>query len=154
MRIILTLLLTLILLSSCHRHTGFNDFYREHKRDASFALNIPKWLVSIAIPKEERVMVKKLSRGMNNIRLLVNEGENNNMSKDFAALTSDPSYREYLYVKDDQTHITLFVREEKDKIYEIIFSLLDEEDQIIIALNGRMSREYFEKQLNQAIASE
>ncbi len=133
---------------------GFNQFYKDNKYDADLAVSLPKWLIVLAIPKEEKKIVKDLSLGMQQIRLLVKNEDGEQLLSRFKTHIQQANYATYLYAKEDGTNVELVVKEEKEHVREIILSVQEEDDTYIISIQGKMKKERFEQKLSSVLSAD
>lgn len=132
-------------MSSCSSNKGFQNFYNDHKNEANLALSFPKWIAIPFINEEEREVVKSLSKGMKRIRFIYNEEEN--ISDQFSVYSTAYGYDKFFYTKSGEEAIELYALQDNDSIKEIVLSLGSEEEAVIIAILGKMSKDKFNKEI-------
>ncbi len=152
MKKLLLFVVVFFILSSCQRQIGFDQFYQQNKRYANIALTIPKWLVMPFIPREEKEVIRDLARGMSRVRVMVKSDERNNaLWANFKKLTQQSEYANYVYVKTDDTKVELYVRESDKYIHEILVGYTEEEEAVLVAIQGRMTKSDFQERLSRVI---
>ncbi len=88
-----------------------------------------------------------MSEGMRRIKVLYNEEQDDQIYQDFRSHAETHGYLSYLYLRDDETNIDLYTREDDDNIHEIVLSLGADQESVIVALIGKMSKERFTKEI-------
>ena len=143
----LLLFFALGLITSCSKNSiGFKQFYNDHKNDSKLALSIPKWATMPFIDKEDRKLIKELSKGMKSVRVLIDEDAELNSS--FVDYTEAHDYSQYWYVKDSGDEIQMFTRSEDENLREIVLSIGTDSGAAVIAILGKSNYTEFMKRIN------
>ncbi len=134
--------------SSNHRFTGF---YNDHKREARLALAVPKFMVNIFIPKEDRDVVKRLTKGMKKIKVLYEHRTADALSRDLDLFIGSQEYATYFLYKDDGSRLALHAFEDEEEIHEIIMKLDANDEIVIVTLQGKMDLQDFNRALENTV---
>ena len=70
------IILALILCSliwSCRSNHAFSSFYKENKDDIQVHINAPKWLTLLFVPSDEKAEIKRFSKGIRKVKLMMSE---------------------------------------------------------------------------------
>jgi len=125
---------------------GFKQFYNDHKNDSKLALSVPKWATMPFINKEDRKLIKELSKGMKSVRLLVDE--ESTLNKSFNDYSEKQNYTQYWYVKDSGDEIQMYTRSEDEDLREIVLSIGTDSGDAIVAILGRADFNSFMTRIN------
>lgn len=134
---------------ACSPKTGFDAFFEKEVPAASEALDLPKWLPMIAIPKSAKEDVKRLSKGMKKVKLLRYDKEQSRSKKRFMSFAAAEGLEEYLNYKDVGTKLEILSKEDQDVFKEIIFSIETEEEYVIFGLTGKMKKRDFQNAISE-----
>lgn len=141
-------------LCSCASNNSFQKFYNKEKSEADFALAFPKYMAMVAIPKDSKEDVKHFTQGMKRIRVLYNKREDQSLFSSFVDFAENHSFLPYIVVKNDGSKMNLFTREDNAFIREIVIEIESEDEIIIVALLGKMSKHTFNEALKEAGSQE
>ncbi len=131
-----------VISSSCSKRTaGFNQFFDDNREDATLALGVPKWATMPFINKEDRKVIRDLSKGMKSMKVLI--AENPNITDKFKDYVAAPLYDQHLYIQDDGEQIEIFTRTEDDNLREIVLSILSDSDVVVVAIQGKTNYQEF-----------
>lgn len=142
------MLFSLLIYSSCSTSNSFQGFYNEHKSEADWALAFPKYMAMIAIPKEDKEEIRRFSKGMRKIRVLLNEDDDEQLMASFSSFAKGKNYTPYIVVKQDGSNMNLFAREEGDYIKEIVLDVRNDDGAFVIGLIGKMDKRNFSEALS------
>ena len=146
----LWVLCLLILLSSCASEKSFQHFYNKEKDKADFAMAFPKYMAMIAIPKDSKDDVRYFTKGMKRIRVLYNKQEDDDLISSFVDFAKQRSFSPYIVAQKDGSKINLYAREDGDHIREIVLDIEADDETIIVALMGKMSKKTFANAMQSA----
>ena len=143
----IAILISAVLFISCSKNSiGFKQFYNDHKNESKLALSIPKWATMPFINKEDRKIIKELSKGMKSVRVLIDE--DTELNSRFVDYTELHNYTQYLYVKDSGDEIQMFTRSEDEDLREIVLSIGTESGDAIVAILGKANFDTFMTKIN------
>ena len=128
--------------SSCARKSsGFKQFYYGNKKDADFALGVPKWIAMPFVAQEDKKEIKKLLQGMKKAKLMVKE--DNSLIKKFDVHAQNNEYESFFYTKDDGDTIEIFLRKDGEDLREIVLAINSDSDAVVIAALGKVNYQRF-----------
>lgn len=140
-----------ILFSSCSSNHSFSSFFKENKEDIQIHVNAPKWLTMLFVPSDDKAEVKRFSKGIKKVKLMVTENENaENMSKSFDLFTKEHGYTPYMYINDHDEQINLMAKQNGDYITEIVLKYDSSDETVLIGLLGKMHLSTFKDALKKA----
>lgn len=142
-------LLLLLICCSCVSKTGFDLFFDSEVKSADYAIDVPKWLPMLAIPKAAKGDVKRLSKGMKRVKLLWYGRKRTDGQKSFDKFITDYNLDQYLEYQEDNTQVKILSKEEADVFKEIIISCELEEEFVVFGITGKMKKEDFQKAINE-----
>lgn len=143
------LVLLLVLCSACSPKVGFDSFFNKEVPLADQAIDLPKWLPMIVIPKDAKDDVKRLSRGMKKVKLLRYTKDQDGGENRFRAYAARESLEEYLAFKDSDNRVEIMSKEDEGTFREILFSIKTDEEYIVFGMTGKMKKEDFQKALTE-----
>jgi competence protein ComGF len=136
-----SLLIALVLLSSCATHTSFNDFYQSNQKEADFSLGLNSSLISSFLSDEEYEDIKPLLKKAKHVRILVFSENSDDMSKKFDKFISKSSFDDMVKIKDDNDKVNVFTLEEKSKIKEVVVEVRSDDDFVLLGLKTNLSQD-------------
>lgn len=136
-----SLLIALILLSSCATQTSFNDFYQSNQKEADFSLGLNSSLISSFLSDEEYEDIKPLLKKAKHVRILVFSENSEDMSKKFEKFISKSSFDDMVKIKDDSDKVNVFTLEEKDKIKEVVVEVRSDDDFVLLGLKTNLTED-------------
>lgn len=140
---------------------SINSFFVKYRtKPDAIALRVPGWLVKmgtsfVEAEAEEIRMFRPLLKGLNNVRVLVMEGQasarSNKDLKRMVKLARQDKFQDLISVRDGETVVSVLVREKTFKVRKnkkqrppIIRNLLvavqDGEDLVLVTINGRWKK--------------
>jgi hypothetical protein len=152
------IILALILCSliwSCRSNHAFSSFYKENKDDIQVHINAPKWLTLLFVPSDEKAEIKRFSKGIRKVKLMMSENDNaNDLSKSFEHFTSQNGYTPYVYINDENEHINLMAKHKGDYITELVLKYDSYDETVLLGLLGKMHKSTFNEALKRATDSD
>jgi hypothetical protein len=155
MRLSTTLLaLCFLFLSICETQAQYKnaDKIISHVRDHGngWAFTIPGWIVrtgakvaSTGMEKEEREMVRQLSKAIKKLRLVVTEDKPEDFQLDNTMLNytlDNEQYEPLIKIRDEQENINLWVKMEgEDLIKNIFVSVNSEKEMFLLKMKTKLS---------------
>ena len=136
-------------MASCASHKPFDSFYNDHKKEVKLAVTVPKYIANVFIPKEEKPTVRRFTKGMKRIKVLVDEEYGTQLTRDFDSFIKAEGYNPYLYINTKGERIQLLVSEDENSINEVVIRSESEDMTVILALQGQMQKDRFESLLSE-----
>jgi len=111
------------------QETTFKKFYKNHKEEATFSLNLPTFLVNGFIDNDD--IDKEILNKAVNFKMLVCENKTQNISKDFKKFSKRNNLKTLIRAKDGKDKMNLYFLEEGDFINEIIMVVEGDGDESV-----------------------
>lgn len=155
---IILLLLSMSLFSSA-QNIELNAFFIQHRHHPNtVAMAIPGWLVKLGVnsseAKEEVDEYRPLLRGLNNIRVLVMEEQNeasNKAAKRLIHNVRKDQFVDLVSIKDGGTTVHILVKEKNKKrrsfIKNVLILVQEQDELVLVTLNGRWNKDFLQKAL-------
>ncbi|GFD78294.1 hypothetical protein KUL118_11560 [Tenacibaculum sp. KUL118] len=132
MKRIATIFFYFFVLSSFAQKENFKTFYQSNKDRAEVSLNIPSFFANMFISDEDTNEFGVFLKKSKNYKIMV---FNNNMAsaqKDFKKYARRNNLKTLVRVKDGKERVTVYFRETKDRIKEIIVNVHDKSDEMVL----------------------
>jgi len=115
---------------------NYKTFYKTFKKEQSvFGISAPFSVANWFIDSEEKELKQIIKRG-NKVRLLVFSDNNSSVYRDINHYLPANVYEKYLSIKNKDSKIKLLVREQKDRISEIIVLIKDNNSFVTMGIYG------------------
>lgn len=145
--ILLFLLSTLFLFSSCEYNPGVSEAFTKYRfKDGVTTITIPGWVIGMAanfgdVDKNERELLHSIDK----VRVLVVEDEDLNsrinLHREFSTkINRNNDYEELLSVQDENENITIFGKMDEAVITEMVI-LVGGDDNAMIYVRGEIDPE-------------
>lgn len=146
--------LLVVLLVSCAPKTGFNLFFEDEVAIADQAIELPKWLPMLAIPKAAKEDVKRLSNGMKKVKLLRYSKYQETGLRNFSQYQKENDLDMYLEYQEKDTRVNILSKEDENTFNEIIIACETDEEFYLFGLTGKMKKKDFQtaiREINERI---
>jgi hypothetical protein len=152
--ILLFLLATLLLFSSCEYNPGVSEAFTKYRfKDGVTTITIPGWVINLAanfgdIEKSERELLQSIDK----VRVLVIEDDDLNarinLHREFSTkINRKNDYEELMTVRDKNEDITIFGKMDEFVIKEMVI-LVGGEDNAMIYVRGEIDPRILKEQIN------
>lgn len=141
--------LLVLLLVSCSPKTGFNLFFDEEVKTADQAIDLPKWLPMMAIPKAAKDDVKRLSSGMKKVKLLRYSKNQESGKKNFTQYQKENNLDVYLEYQEKDTQVNILSSEDENTFKEIIIACETDDEFYLFGLTGKMQKQDFQNAIRE-----
>jgi hypothetical protein len=152
--ILLFLLATLLLFSSCEYNPGVSEAFTKYRfKDGVTTITIPGWVINLAanfgdIEKSERELLQSIDK----VRVLVVEDDDLNarinLHREFSTkINRKNDYEELMTVRDKNEDITIFGKMDEFVIKEMVI-LVGGEDNAMIYVRGEIDPRILKEQIN------
>ena len=138
-----------------------NSFYAKYKHQPNtMAITLPGWLVkfglSVSGEQAEMKKYKPLMRGFHSLRVLIMEEKNYASPEEVKALVKhakEHRFKDLVAIKEGKDRVNILLREKKTKKKEIIKNIMilvsEEDELVLVTLNGRWKKSLLQKQLKE-----
>lgn len=124
---------------------NIESFYDQYAKDENVTnVTIKGWLLDIATQFTDDADSKEVLSKITKLRVLVMENGNPVTKKDFNKLKRDiqkDDFEELLQIRDEGSHVDFYIREEGDLITNVLMLVNDEDEFVLLSLEGLMKLE-------------
>jgi hypothetical protein len=142
--ILLILLATLLVLSSCEYNPGVSEAFTKYRfKDGVTTITIPGWVIGLAanfgdIEKNQHELLQSIDR----VRVLVVEDKDLNakinLNREFSTkINRNNDYEELMTVRDDNEDVTIYGKMDENVITEMVI-LVGGDDNALIYVKGEI----------------
>lgn len=132
MKRIATIFFCFFVLSSFAQKENFKTFYRSNKGRAEVSLNIPSFFANMFISDEDTNEFGVFLKKSKNYKIMVFNNNMASVQKDFKKFARRNKLKTLVRVKDGKERVTVYFRERKDRIKEIIVNVHDKSDEMVL----------------------
>lgn len=133
MKRIATIFFCLFVLSaSFAQEQNFKEFYKSNKDRAEVSLNIPSFFANLFISDEDTDEFAVFLKKARNYKVMVFNNNLSSVQNDFKKFVRKNNLKTLVKVKDGKERVTVFFRETKDRIKEIIVNVHDNKDELVL----------------------
>lgn len=115
------------------------------------ALSVPKFMVKIFIPREERKVVDRLTRGMRKVKVIYEEKAAPDIARKLDGFINAGGYTTYFMFREDGNRLAVYALEDPEIVHEIIMKLDQDHEIVIVSLQGKMRKKHFDKIVAESI---
>ncbi|GFD75441.1 hypothetical protein KUL113_48610 [Tenacibaculum sp. KUL113] len=132
MKRIATIFFYFFVLSSFAQKENFKTFYQSNKDRAEVSLNIPSFFANMFISDEDTNEFGVFLKKSKNYKIMVFNNNMASVQKDFKKYARRNNLKTLVRVKDGKERVTVYFRETKDRIKEIIVNVHDKSDEMVL----------------------
>ncbi|WP_437823597.1 DUF4252 domain-containing protein [Tenacibaculum mesophilum] len=132
MKRIATIFFCFFVLSSFAQKENFKTFYQSNKDRAEVSLNIPSFFANMFISDEDTDEFGVFLKRSKNYKIMVFNNNMASVQKDFKRFARRNKLKTLVRVKDGNERVTVYFRETKDRIKEIIVNVHDKSDEMVL----------------------
>jgi hypothetical protein len=132
MKRIATIFFCFFVLSSFAQKENFKTFYQSNKDRAEVSLNIPSFFANMFISDEDTDEFGVFLKKSKNYKIMVFNNNMASVQKDFKKFARRNKLKTLVRVKDGNERVTVYFRETKDRIKEIIVNVHDKSDEMVL----------------------
>ena len=132
MKRIATIFFCFFVLSSFAQKENFKTFYQSNKDRAEVSLNIPSFFANMFISDEDTDEFGVFLKKSKNYKIMVFNNNMASVQKDFKKYARRNNLKTLVRVKDGKERVTVYFRETKDRIKEIIVNVHDKSDEMVL----------------------
>ncbi|AZJ32894.1 protein of unknown function [Tenacibaculum mesophilum] len=132
MKRIATIFFCFFVLSSFAQKENFKTFYQSNKDRAEVSLNIPSFFANMFISDEDTDEFGVFLKKSKNYKIMVFNNNMASVQKDFKKFARRNKLKTLVRVKDGKERVTVYFRERKDRIKEIIVNVHDKSDEMVL----------------------
>ncbi|MCG7500909.1 DUF4252 domain-containing protein [Tenacibaculum sp. Mcav3-52] len=132
MKRIATIFFCFFVLSSFAQKENFKTFYQSNKDRAEVSLNIPSFFANMFISDEDTDEFGVFLKRSKNYKIMVFNNNMASVQKDFKKFARRNKLKTLVRVKDGNERVTVYFRETKDRIKEIIVNVHDKSDEMVL----------------------
>lgn len=132
MKRIATIFFCFFVLSSFAQKENFKTFYQSNKDRAEVSLNIPSFFANMFISDEDTNEFGVFLKKSKNYKIMVFNNNMASVQKDFKKYARRNNLKTLVRVKDGKERVTVYFRETKDRIKEIIVNVHDKSDEMVL----------------------
>ncbi len=132
MKRIITIFCCFFVFSSFAQKENFKTFYKSNKDKAEISLNIPSFFANMFISDEDTDEFGVFFKKARNYKIMVFNNNMTSVQKDFKEFARRNNLKTLVRVKDGKERVTVYFRETKDRIKEIIVNVHDKSDEMVL----------------------
>jgi len=144
MRILLiSLLLTSFVAcgNSQENNNDFTEFYKANKNtEGVVAFELPMFLAKMVIDKDEEEL-KEFMKKTDDIRFFISDKSNTTLYRKLENHLSPNVYNDLMIIKEGGSTVTFKIRENKNKIREILLTVVEDSSFVAISFTGEFTIE-------------
>lgn len=126
------LVCTLFVLSASAQEATFKKFYKNHKAQSAFSINLNASFAGSFLSEEDNSDLQKLLKKSGDFKLMVFNNEDAVVSKDFKKYLRKNKLKTMARMKSDDSKATFYVLEKKNRIHEIVLQANSDDDKLIL----------------------
>ena len=141
--IIIALLLTSIMAcgNSQENNNDFTDFYHSNKNtEGVVAFKLPMFLAKMVIDKDEEEL-KQFMKNTDDIRFFISDKSNTSLYLTLKNHLSPSIYNDLMIIKEGGSTVTFKIREHRNKIREILMTIVEDSSFVAISFTGEFTIE-------------
>ena len=141
--LILSILLTSFFAcgNSQDNNKDFTEFYCVNKnKEGVVAFELPMFLAKMIIDKDEEEL-KQFMKKTDDIRFFIAENSNTDLYRKLESHLSPDIYHDLIIIKDGGSTVTFKIRENKNKIREILMTVVEDSSFVAISFTGKFTIE-------------
>jgi hypothetical protein len=128
-----TLLFTLLItISAVAQETTFKNFYKKHKDQSVFSINLSASLAGSFLNDDDNKDLQKLLKKSGDFKLMIFNNEDAETAKDFKKYVKKHKLKTMARVKSDASKASFYILEKNDMVKEIILQANSDEDQLVL----------------------
>ena len=131
-RIVITFFSLFVLTTAFAQEQNFKEFYQSNKDRAEVSLNIPSFFANMFISDEDTDEFGVFLKKSKNYKIMVFNNNMSSVQKDFQKFARKNKLKTLVRVKDGKERVTVYFRESKDRIKEIIVNVHDKTDELVL----------------------
>lgn len=132
MKQIATIFFCFFVLSSFAQKQNFKEFYQSNKGKAEISLSIPSFFANMFISDEDTDEFGVFLKKSKNYKIMVFNNNTVSVQRDFKKFAQRNNLKTLVKVKDGKERVTVYFRETKDRIKEIIVNVHDKSDEMVL----------------------
>ena len=146
------------LLTSCSVPNAGSSFYQANKRKEGVVnFTLPGWLIYAGtgmahdfVKDEESRTLLQLAKRVKKMQFMLDEGNgaiSQSAVKDFQVHLRNRQFEDLIYVRSEETTVSLMVRPKKDKLRDLIVLVHDDEEFIFLNMRTNIKIKHIAKML-------
>ena len=132
MKQITTILCALFMMSAVAQETTFKKFYKSHKEQSAFSLNLSASFAGSFLSDDDNDDLQKLIKKSGDFKLMVFNNEDASVSKDFKKYLRKHKLKTMARVKSDDSRAAFYILEKNDIVKEIILQAKSDDDKLVL----------------------
>lgn len=132
MKQITTILCALFMISAVAQETTFKNFYKKHKEQSAFSLNLSASFAGSFLDEDDNDDLQKLLKKTSDFKLMVFNNEDATVSKDFKKYIKKNKLKTMARVKGDDGKASFYILEKNDIVKEIVLQANSDNDKVIL----------------------
>lgn len=132
MKQFLTTVFCLFILSASAQETTFNNFYKTHKEQSAFSMNLSASIAGSFLSDDDNDDLQKLLKKSGDFKLMVFNNEDASVSKDFKKYLRKNKLKTMARVKSDDSRAAFYILEKNDIVREIVLQAKSDDDKLVL----------------------
>lgn len=132
MKQITTILCALFMISAVAQETTFKKFYKNHKEQSAFSINLSASFAGSFLDKSDNEDLQKLLKKSGDFKLMVFNNEDASVSSDFKKYIRKYKLKTMARVKSDEGKAAFYILEKNDIVKEIVLHANSDNDKVIL----------------------
>jgi hypothetical protein len=133
-------LIAIAVLTSCSAQTSFNNFYKENNDNSDFSIGFSNSLVGSFLSDDDEEM-KELIKKAKHTRIMVFSDNWEKTNSNFTKFIKRSGFDKLVKIRDNDDNISLFIREEKELIKEIVVQISTGDELVLLGLKTNLTHD-------------
>ena len=127
--------------NSQDNNDDFSEFYHEYKNtDGVVAFELPMFLAKMVIDKDDEEL-EHFVKKTDDIRFFISDKSNTVLYRELEKHLPKDNYHDLMVIKKDGSTVTFKIRERKNKIREILMTVIEDSSFVAISFTGNFTIE-------------
>ena len=133
-------LIAVAILTSCAAQTSFNNFYKENNDNSDFSIGFSNSIVGSFLSDDDEEM-KELIKKAKHTRIMVFSDNWEKTNSNFTKFIKRSGFDKLVKIRDNDDNISLFIREEKELIKEIVVQISTGDELVLLGLKTNLTHD-------------
>lgn len=132
MKHITTILAFIVTIGLSAQETTFNKFYKEHKEQSAFSMNLSGSFAGSFLNDNEDANLKAFLKKSGDFKLMVFNNEDAKVANDFKRYVKKNNLKTMARIKENDGKVAFYILRKKNRVKEIILRANSKEDKLVL----------------------